>query len=55
MSKLHDAKWRATVDLVVPREDEPHLGVSIPEGAVVPEHLRERVEAMEQTPGRKRG
>jgi hypothetical protein len=52
--KLYDDDWRALVDLVIPsRVDEPHLGVSIPAGAMIPEPLQPAVEAM--TPRKRKG
>ena len=53
MSKLHDADWRATADLLVPRPDEPHLGTFVAAGQVVPEDLRDAVEALEAKPRRR--
>jgi len=52
--ELHDKEWRATRNLIVPRPDAPHIGTSVPEGEVIPEHLRDQVEAMEHPPPRPR-
>jgi hypothetical protein len=53
VTKLHDDEWRATEDLIVPWVATPDIGTSVPAGEVIPEHLREQVEAMER-PARQR-
>ncbi|OZM84094.1 hypothetical protein [Pseudonocardia sp. MH-G8] len=46
MSELYDGEWRATRDLVIPTHPgEPHIGVSVPAGEVIPEQLRELLAA----------
>lgn len=52
---MYDPKtWKATQDLVVPRGDEEHLGTFVAEGDVVPEELREAVEAMAKPKSRRK-
>ena len=48
MVKLHDEEWRATRDLNIPRRDAPHIGTWVPKGEIIPEHLRDQVEAQER-------
>jgi hypothetical protein len=51
MARLHDDDRRATRDLIIPWVATPNTGTSVPEGEIIPEHLRDQVKALE-TPKR---
>ena len=48
MARLHDDKWRATRELIVPWVATPNIGTSVPKGEVIPERLRDAVKELER-------